>query len=189
MASSCRLCIDAGHNGAAPIVSFMYQPKEQIMQSRIDWFQASPGATQALLKLQGFVNRSGLEDTLLELVKMRASQLNGCAYCIDMHTQDARAAGETEQRLYLLDAWHEAKHLYNERELAALAWTEAVTNVADGHVPDEVYEQVRASFTDAELVNLTLAITSVNSWNRLNIAFRVQAGGYRPGMFNQAMGA
>jgi AhpD family alkylhydroperoxidase len=167
----------------------MYQPKEQIMQSRIDWFQASPGATQALLKLQGFVNRSGLEDTLLELVKMRASQLNGCAYCIDMHTKDARAAGETEQRLYLLDAWHEAKHLYNERELAALAWTEAVTNVADGHVPDEVYEQVRASFTDAELVNLTLAITSVNSWNRLNIAFRVQAGGYRPGMFNQAMGA
>ncbi len=159
------------------------------MQSRIDWFQASPGATQALLKLQGFVNRSGLEDTLLELVKMRASQLNGCAYCIDMHTKDARAAGETEQRLYLLDAWHEAKHLYNERELAALAWTEAVTNVADGHVPDEVYEQVRASFTDAELVNLTLAITSVNSWNRLNIAFRVQAGGYRPGMFNQAMGA
>ena len=90
---------------------------------------------------------------------MRASQLNGCAYCIDMHTKDARAAGETEQRLYLLDAWHEAAHLYNERERAALAWTEAVTQVADGHVPDEVYEKVRAHFTEAELVNLTLAVT------------------------------
>jgi len=159
------------------------------MQSRIDWFKASPGVAQALLNLQGFVNKSGLESSLLELVKMRASQLNGCAYCIDMHTKDARAAGETEQRLYLLDAWHEASHLYNERERAALTWTEAVTQVADGHVPDEAYEKVRAHFTEAELVNLTLAVTSINSWNRLNIAFRVQAGGYRPGMFKQAMGA
>jgi AhpD family alkylhydroperoxidase len=159
------------------------------MQSRIEWFQASPGVTQALLNLQGFVNKSGLEPTLLELVKMRASQINGCAYCIDMHTKDARAAGETEQRLYLLDAWREASHLYTERERAALIWTEAVTNVRDGHVPDEAYEKVRAHFTDAELVNLTLAITSINSWNRMNIAFRVQAGGYRPGMFKQAMGS
>jgi AhpD family alkylhydroperoxidase len=158
------------------------------MQSRIEWFQASPGVTKALLNLQGFVNKSGLEPSLLELVKMRASQINGCAYCIDMHTKDARAAGETEQRLFLLDAWHEAAHLYNDRERAALVWTEAVTNVRDGHVPDEAYEKVRTHFTDAELVNLTLAITSINSWNRLNIAFRVQAGGYRPGMFKQAMG-
>jgi AhpD family alkylhydroperoxidase len=159
------------------------------MQSRIEWFQASPGVTQALLNLQGFVNKSGLEPALLELVKMRASQINGCAYCIDMHTKDARAAGETEQRLYLLDAWREASHLYTERERAALIWTEAVTNVRDGHVPDEAYEKVRAHFTDAELVNLTLAITSINSWNRMNIAFHVRAGGYRPGMFKQAMGS
>ena len=159
------------------------------MQSRSNWFQASPGVAKALLNLQGFVNKSGLEHSLLELVKMRASQINGCAYCIDMHTKDARAAGETEQRLYLLDAWREASHLYNERERAALVWTEAVTNVRDGHVPDEAYEEVRAHFTEAELVNLTLAVTSINSWNRLNIAFRVPAGDYVPGMFKQAMGA
>jgi AhpD family alkylhydroperoxidase len=158
------------------------------MKSRIDWFTASPGATQALLSLQGFVNKCGLEPTLLELVKLRASQLNGCAYCIDMHTKDARAAGETEQRLYLLDAWHEAAHLYNERELAALGWTEAVTHVSDGHVPDEVFEKARAQFSAAELVNLTLAISTINSWNRLNVAFRVPAGDYRPGMFKRAMG-
>ncbi len=159
------------------------------MKTRIDWFKAAPGVTQAMLNLQGFVNKCGLEPGLLELVKMRASQLNGCAYCIDMHTKDARAAGETEQRLYLLDAWREAAHLYNERERAALAWTECVTQVTDGHVPDPVYDQVRAHFSDAELVNLTLAVSAINSWNRLNIAFRVQAGGYRPGMFKHAMGA
>ena len=158
------------------------------MKSRLEWFQASPGATQALLKLQGFVNNCGLEHSLLELVKMRASQINGCAYCIDMHAKDARAAGETEQRLYLLDAWREATHLYNERELAALAWTEAVTRITDGHAPDEAYDRARASFSDAELVNLTLAITAINSWKRLNVAFRIQGGGYQPGMFKRAMG-
>jgi AhpD family alkylhydroperoxidase len=133
------------------------------------------------------VHKSGLEPALLELVKLRASQINGCAYCIDMHTKDARAAGETEQRLYLLDAWHEATHLYSERELAALAWTESVTRI-EQRIPDEVFEQVRGCFSDAELVNLTLAITAINSWNRMNVAFRVQAGGYRPGMFRQAVG-
>src|SRR5688572_12701864 len=157
--------------------------------TRLNWIQASPKDFQALSALNEHVNDASLEHPLLELVKLRASQINGCAYCIDMHTKDARAAGETEQRLYLLDAWREASHLYTERERAALIWTEAVTNVRDGHVPDEAYEKVRAHFTDAELVNLTLAITSINSWNRMNIAFRVQAGGYRPGMFKQAMGS
>ena len=156
------------------------------MKSRLDWFNAAPETAKALLALQGVVNESGLEAPLLELVKMRASQLNGCAYCLDMHSKDARAAGETEQRLYLLDAWREVASLYSERERAALAWTEAVPRVADGHVPDEVFERVRGQFSDAELVNLTLAVTAINSWNRMNVAFRVPAGGYRPGMFRAA---
>ena len=155
--------------------------------TRFDWFQASPAAVQALLKLQAFINHGSLEHKTLELVKLRASQLNGCAYCIDMHTKDARAAGETEQRLYLLDAWHEATHLYSERERAAVEWTEAITNIGDGHAPDDVFARVRAQFTEPELVDLTLAISAVNAWNRLNIAFRVQAGGYRPGMFSKAV--
>ena len=158
------------------------------MDSRINWYAAAPGAAQALLNLQGFVNKCGLEHSLLELVKMRASQINGCAYCLDMHSKDARAAGETEQRLYLLDAWREAAHLYNERERAALGWTEAITLISDGHAPDEAYEKARAHFSEAELVNLTLAIAAINGWNRLNIAFRVPAGDYKPGMFKRAMG-
>ena len=117
------------------------------MQSRIDWFQASPGATQALLTLQGFVNKCGLEHTLLELVKMRSSQLNGCAYCIDMHTKDARAAGETEQRLYGLSAWREAPY-YSERERAALNWAEVITLISKTHAPDEEYEAARAQFSE-----------------------------------------
>ena len=156
------------------------------MKSRLDWPKAAPGVAQVLIGLQTVVNDSGLEPALLELVKLRASQVNGCGFCIDMHTKDARAAGETEQRLYLLDAWREAAHLYSERERAALAWTEAVTNIAVGHAPDEVYEDVRAQFADAELVKLTLAIVSINGWNRLNIAFRTPAGNYKPGMFNHA---
>jgi AhpD family alkylhydroperoxidase len=156
--------------------------------TRLNWFQASPGATQALLKFQAFVNHCGLEHSLLELVKLRASQINGCAYCIDMHTKDARAAGETEQRLYLLDAWREARHLYNERELAALAFTEAVTRITDGQVPDAAYDEARLRFSEAELVNLTLAIVAINAWTRMNIAFRVQGGSYQPGMFRRAMG-
>ncbi|HET9863640.1 MAG TPA: carboxymuconolactone decarboxylase family protein [Steroidobacteraceae bacterium] len=158
------------------------------MNTRLDWYSALPGAAQALLNVQAFINKSGLEHPLLELVKMRASQINGCAYCLDMHSKDARAAGESEQRLYLLDAWHEATHLYSEREQAALAWTETVTRLGEGHVPDDVYAKVRAQFSDAELVVLTLAVTAINSWNRMNIAFRVAAGGYKPGMFKRAMG-
>jgi AhpD family alkylhydroperoxidase len=126
--------------------------------------------------LQAYVNGSGLEHSLIELVKLRASQINGCAYCIDLHTRDARAAGETEQRLYLLSAWREAPQ-YSARERAALEWTEAVTLVGEGHVPDEVYRSVREHFAEAELVNLTMAVIAINGWNRLAIAFRRAPGG------------
>jgi AhpD family alkylhydroperoxidase len=156
------------------------------MRTRIDFTRVSPQSLKPLFALGAQIEASGLEHSLLELVKMRASQINGCAYCIDMHTKDARAAGETEQRLYLLDAWREAP-LYTERERAALAWTEAVTLVADGHVPDDAYEAASNSFTEDELVSLTLAIVAVNSWNRMNIAFRMEAGSYRPGMFKQLL--
>ncbi len=153
------------------------------MKPRLDWFKAAPGVAKALFHMQTVVNESGLEHPLLELVKMRASQINGCAFCIDMHTKDARAAGETEQRLYLLDAWREAAHLYSERERAALAWTEALTLISEDHCPDDVYEAARAHFPESELAKLTLAIVAINGWNRLNIAFRTPAGDYQPGMF------
>ena len=148
------------------------------MKSRIDYQRVSPKAVQAMMGLQNYVNGSGLEHSLLELVKMRASQINGCAYCLDMHSKDARAAGETEQRLYLLDAWREAP-MYSARERAALEWTEAVTRITEG-VPDEVYRLVREHFSEAELANLTLAVVAINGWNRLNVAFRVEAGSYKP---------
>ena len=153
--------------------------------TRLNWSQASPADFQALFAFSNHVNESGLEHPLLELVKLRASQINGCAWCIDMHTKDARAAGETEQRLYLLNAWREAAHLYNERERAALTLTEAVTRLTDGQVPDAAYEAARAQFNDAELVKLVLAITVINTWNRLNCTFRVEAGNYQPGMFKR----
>jgi AhpD family alkylhydroperoxidase len=154
------------------------------MKSRIDFTRISPQSLKPLFALGAQIEASGLEHSLLELVKMRTSQINGCAYCLDMHSKDARAEGETEQRLYLLDAWRETL-LYSERERAALAWTEAVTLVAEGHVPDDAYDEASNHFTEDELVALTLAITAVNSWNRLNIAFRMEAGNYRPGMFKQ----
>jgi len=143
------------------------------------------GAFNALLGVEKYVHSSGLETTLLDLIKLRASQINGCAYCIDMHWKDLRAAGETEQRLYGLDAWEESPY-YSDRERAALAWTEAVTNVQDGHVPDSVFEFVRKSFTDKELVDLTVAITAINSWNRLNIAARTVPGSYQPAKSHKA---
>jgi len=127
---------------------------------------------------------SGLEKKLLDLIRFRVSRMNGCAYCLDMHSKDARAAGETEQRLYLLDAWHEAA-LYSERERAALAWTEAVTRIGDTHAPDELYEATREHFSEEELVNLTLAVVAINGWNRMAISFRAEAGSYRPGMFKR----
>jgi AhpD family alkylhydroperoxidase len=158
------------------------------MKPRLDFTRISPKALQAMYGLQAYVNSSGLERRLLELVKMRASQLNGCAYCLDMHSKDARAAGETEQRLYLLDAWREVS-LYSERERGALEWTEALTHVSDGHVPDAVYASVREHFSEAELVDLALAIVAVNGWNRLSIAFRAVAGNYRVGMHDQPRAA
>lgn len=131
-----------------------------------------------MLGVEKYIRQSGLEESLLNLIRMRASQINGCAYCLDMHWKDARALGESEQRLYGLDAWEESPY-YSDRERAALAWTEAVTNVRDTHVPDEVYEKVRPLFTDKELADLTLAIGSINVWNRLNIASRTVPGAYQ----------
>ena len=137
------------------------------------------GFARAMLALQREVEGSGLEHSLLELVKIRASQINGCAYCIDMHTKDARARGETEQRIYALNAWREAP-FFSDRERAALQWTEAVTRVADTQVPDDVYQGVRQHFTEVELVALTFALVAINGWNRLAISFRVPAGSYQP---------
>jgi AhpD family alkylhydroperoxidase len=148
------------------------------VENRISYSQAAPGARDALLRLTEYVHGSGLEESLLGLVFLRASQINGCAFCIDMHWKDLRAIGQSEEELYMLNAWREAPG-YTERERAALAWTEAVTLVTMGHVPDDVYQAVRRQFTDVELVNLTLAIAMINSWNRMNIAFRVPAGSYR----------
>jgi AhpD family alkylhydroperoxidase len=150
-----------------------------MMTPRIDYHKADPGSATAMLALQNCVNESGLEHALLELIKLRASQINGCAYCIDMHSKEARAGGETEQRLYALDAWRETP-FYSERERAALAWTEAVTLIGEGHVPEPVYVQARQQFSEQELVRLTLAVVAINGWNRLCIAFRTVPGTYRP---------
>jgi len=149
------------------------------MKSRVEYAKASPGAVKAMRALELYVHECGLERPLLELVKTRASQINGCGYCLDMHTKDARAIGETEQRLYALGAWHETP-FFSNRERAALAWTEAVTRVADGHVPDDVYQFAREHFNETELVDLTLAIVAINGWNRLAIAFRTVPGSYQP---------
>src|SRR5215472_5802444 len=148
------------------------------MKARMDFRTASPPAAKAIADLHAYVHRCGLEHGLLELVKLRASQINGCAHCIDMHTKELRADGESEQRLYLLNAWRESP-FYSDRERAALAWTEAVTLVADTQVPDEVYEEARKQFTEEELVNLTLALVAINGANRLNIAFRTVPGSYQ----------
>jgi AhpD family alkylhydroperoxidase len=141
------------------------------MKPRMNFFQAAPETVNALMALENQVTSTGLEQSLIELVKTRASQINGCAYCINMHTQDARKHGETEQRLYLLNAWREAP-AYTERERAALAWTEAVTQISETHAPDDVYQEVRKQFSEAETVNLTMLIATINAWNRLAISFR-----------------
>jgi len=150
------------------------------MKARIDLMHTTPGVIHAMLGLERQVQKAGLDTTLLDLVRMRASQINGCACCLDIHSKDARANGETEQRLYGLDAWRETPY-YSTRERAALEWTEALTLVADTHVPDEVYERVREQFSEDELVHLTLAIVSINGWNRLNVAARTVPGDYVPG--------
>lgn len=149
------------------------------MEPRLDTFKLAPGARTAMGGLEKYVRESGLETSLLELVRMRASQMNGCAYCIDMHSKDARAAGESEQRLYALSAWRETP-FFSYRERAALEWTESVTDVGGSHVPDEVYQRVRQEFTDTEIVNLTMAIVAINGWNRIAIAFRHVPGTYQP---------
>jgi AhpD family alkylhydroperoxidase len=150
------------------------------MQPRLDYQQASPQGVQAMLQLERVVRESGLERKILELIKTRASQMNGCAYCIDMHTKDARAHGETEQRLFALSAWREAP-FFTGKERAALQWTEAITDIQRGHAADDVFEEVRKHLTDSELVSLTLAITTINAWNRIAIAFRLVPGSYQPG--------
>jgi AhpD family alkylhydroperoxidase len=150
------------------------------MTRKVNYLQVAPDAYRAMAGLQRYVAESGLEHSLMELVKLRASQINGCAYCLDMHSKDARAAGETEQRIYVLSAWREAP-FYSERERAALAWTEAVTRLGEGGVPDEVYETAREQFTDKELVDLTMAIVTINGWNRLAISLGADVGSYQPG--------
>jgi AhpD family alkylhydroperoxidase len=149
------------------------------MTERLRYGKAFPEGIHALLDLGKTINNSGLERSLLHLAFTRASQLNGCAYCIDMHTKDARADGETEQRLYALDAWRETP-FFTARERAALAWTEALTNIQQGHAPDEVYEEAHRELGDADLVKLTLAIAYINAWNRIAIGFRSEPGTYQP---------
>ena len=142
------------------------------MQQRIDVTKVSPSAFQAVSALQSYVDQSGLDPKLRELIKIRASQINGCAYCLAMHTRDARKRGETDERMHLLNAWREAP-LYTARERAALAWIEAITLLTEGHVPDRVFDEVRKQFSEKEIVDLTAAAAAINTWNRLAIAFRV----------------
>jgi AhpD family alkylhydroperoxidase len=149
------------------------------MNARINLMSVNPGILHAMLGLEKQVSKGGLDSKLLDLVRMRASQINGCAYCLDMHSKDARAAGETEQRLYGLNAWRETPY-YSARERAALEWTEALTLVTEGHVPDDVYERVRQEFSEDELAHLSLAIVAINGWNRLNVAARTVPGDYVP---------
>ncbi len=149
------------------------------MDQRIDYSKVDPEGINGLLQLEKHVHDSGLDPLLLELVRLRASQINGCAYCLDMHTKNARSLGESEQRLYGISAWREAPY-YSDRERAALAWSEAVTMVGQDHVPEEVYQEVRKQFTEKELVDLTLGIIAINGWNRLAISFRTLPGSYLP---------
>ena len=149
------------------------------MQQRINYTQVAPDGYKAMAGLEQYSRRSGLESSLLELVKTRASQINGCAYCLDMHAKDARSQSETEQRIYALNAWRETP-FFTEKERAALSWTESVTQISTSHVPDEVYEIARQYFDEKELVNITLAVIAINGWNRLAISFRSVPGAYQP---------
>jgi AhpD family alkylhydroperoxidase len=149
------------------------------MKARLNYAEVAPDGLKAMLELEKYVHDSGLERPLYELVKTRASQINGCAYCLDMHTKDARKGGETEQRLYALSAWRETP-FYTERERAALEWTEALTLISENNVSDELYENVRNHFSEKEMVVLTMAIIAINGWNRLAIGFRTVPGSYEP---------
>ena len=152
------------------------------MEQRINAFEKGQGAFKAMLGISAYLAKSSLEKKLLELIEYRVSQINGCAYCLDMHSKDLRHDGETEQRIYMISAWRETD-LFTGRERAALLWAESVTLLNEGHVPDEVYEEVRKQFSEEEVIDLTLAVASINSWNRLNIAFRTTAGSYQPGQW------
>ena len=149
------------------------------MEQRIDYMKVAPGTYQAMSGLESYLRSSGLEPTLIHLVKLRVSQINGCAYCLDMHWKDLIAEGESPQRLYSLDAWRECPY-YSGRERAALDWAESVTLIRTGHVPDEVYDRVRPHFSEKELADLTLAVATINAWNRLAIAARTPPGLYQP---------
>jgi AhpD family alkylhydroperoxidase len=152
--------------------------EETIMEQRLDFYKANPAAVKALIGVEERIGKSALEKSLTELVRLRASQINGCAYCLDMHTKDARRAGETEQRIYALSAWRETP-FFTERERAALDWTEALTRVADTHVPDDVFERVSKQFKEEELVALTFGVVVINAWNRLAISLRPPVGSYQ----------
>ncbi len=146
---------------------------------RFDYAKVAPGVYHAMIGLERYLHDCGLEESLLHLVKLRASQINGCAYCLDMHWKDLKAIGEPDHRLYELNAWEESP-FYSERERAALAWTEAVTHVSDSHVPDDLYNEARKQFTEKELADLTLAVATINAWNRLAISARAVPGTYQP---------
>lgn len=148
-------------------------------KKRLDYYKVDPKSIKGMLELEKYVAGSSLERSLYELVKIRASQINGCAYCIDMHTKDARKAGETEQRIYALSAWRETS-FYSKRERAALAWTEAVTLISENHISDTLYEEVQKYFNEKEHLALTMAIVAINGWNRLAISFQVEPGTYNP---------
>jgi AhpD family alkylhydroperoxidase len=150
------------------------------MKQRINYYEKGFKALKSLFNLGAYLAKSPIEQPLLDLIAFRVSQINGCAYCLDMHSKDLRAHGETEQRLYMLDAWREAT-VYTDRERAAFAWAEAVTKLEKNNVPDEVYEDALTQFSEEELVDLTMAVIGINSWNRLNVAFRTPAGSYEPG--------
>ena len=151
------------------------------MEQRINMWEKGQKAIKTLFSLGAYLKKSSIEEHLLNLIDFRVSQINGCAYCLDMHSKDLRAAGESEQRLYLMDAWREAP-FYTDRERAALAWAEAVTKL-EGGVSDEVYEQAREQFSEEELVDLTMGVIAINAWNRINVPFRTKAGDYQPGQF------
>ncbi|HVS91255.1 MAG TPA: carboxymuconolactone decarboxylase family protein [Mucilaginibacter sp.] len=152
------------------------------MEQRLNFLEKGQGAMKALFGLGAYLAKSPIEKHLLDLISFRISQINGCAYCLDMHSKDLRAMGESEQRLYMLDAWRETP-FYSDRERAAFAWAEAVNNLNDGHVPDAVFREARQQFTEEELVDLTMEVIAINAWNRINIAFRMPAGGYKVGQF------
>ncbi len=155
------------------------------MKTRLHYAKVAPGVYDAMDPLDQYLAGCGLEESLLHLVRLRASQINGCAYCIDMHWKDLRAIGDSEQRLASLDAWRECPY-YSDRERAALAWTEAVTLIG-GHVPDAVYDEARAALSEKELCDLTLAVAAINAWNRISIAGRLVPGGYQPANAQQSI--